>query len=335
MALPLHHQQDHDRASQSTRSAATSRRRACPASRPERLTFATFVNMGAFGGPGRPHRHGPAELGHRQGRRLARARRHRGLLHRRGLGVGRRRQGDGAVIGALIMGVMNNGMQIVGIGSDWQKVIKGLVLLGAVCLDVYNKKAAALRRPSRSRIRRPRAGNDGPPARGADAADAVSGPRRWVRRGADRLACTRASQAGREPRLGQAAARRDPERPPCQLAACPPGPGARRCRRARGRRGARARPAAPARSEPPPPPPRPTGPRSGRAGCRPPWRPAPAPLRSPARMPAPCRGRACRRGRCHSRRRNPCGPRGRVPRVGAARWPRRRWWRARASAPGP
>ena len=49
----------------------------------------------------------------------------------------------GAVIGALIMGVMNNGMQIVGIGSDWQKVIKGLVLLGAVCLDVYNKNKAA------------------------------------------------------------------------------------------------------------------------------------------------------------------------------------------------
>ncbi len=47
---------------------------------------------------------------------------------------------SGAVIGALIMGVMNNGMSIMGIGIDYQQVIKGLVLLGAVCLDVYNKR---------------------------------------------------------------------------------------------------------------------------------------------------------------------------------------------------
>ena len=47
---------------------------------------------------------------------------------------------SGAVIGALIMGVMNNGMSIMGIGIDYQQVIKGAVLLGAVCLDVYNKR---------------------------------------------------------------------------------------------------------------------------------------------------------------------------------------------------
>jgi putative multiple sugar transport system permease protein len=46
----------------------------------------------------------------------------------------------GAVIGALLMGVMNIGMSILGIGIDDQKVIKGLVLLFAVCLDVYYKK---------------------------------------------------------------------------------------------------------------------------------------------------------------------------------------------------
>jgi putative multiple sugar transport system permease protein len=46
----------------------------------------------------------------------------------------------GAVIGAFIMGVMNNGMSIMGIGIDWQQIIKGLVLLAAVCIDVYNKK---------------------------------------------------------------------------------------------------------------------------------------------------------------------------------------------------
>ncbi|HEY5893293.1 MAG TPA: multiple monosaccharide ABC transporter permease [Chthoniobacterales bacterium] len=45
----------------------------------------------------------------------------------------------GAVIGAFIMGVMNNGMSIMGIGIDWQQVIKGLVLLAAVVFDVYSK----------------------------------------------------------------------------------------------------------------------------------------------------------------------------------------------------
>ncbi|MGF1619063.1 MAG: multiple monosaccharide ABC transporter permease [Rhodomicrobiaceae bacterium] len=48
----------------------------------------------------------------------------------------------GAVVGAFIMGVMNNGMSIMGIGIDWQQVIKGLVLLAAVIFDVYNKNKA-------------------------------------------------------------------------------------------------------------------------------------------------------------------------------------------------
>ena len=46
----------------------------------------------------------------------------------------------GAVVGALIMGVMNNGMSILGIGIDYQQVIKGLVLLGAVSIDQYYRK---------------------------------------------------------------------------------------------------------------------------------------------------------------------------------------------------
>jgi putative multiple sugar transport system permease protein len=51
-------------------------------------------------------------------------------------------QVSGAVIGAFIMGVMNNGMSIMGINIDWQQVIKGLVLLGAVAFDLYSKKKA-------------------------------------------------------------------------------------------------------------------------------------------------------------------------------------------------
>ena len=45
----------------------------------------------------------------------------------------------GAVVGAFLIGVLNNGMSIIGVGIDWQKVVKGLVLLAAVFFDVYNK----------------------------------------------------------------------------------------------------------------------------------------------------------------------------------------------------
>ncbi len=51
-------------------------------------------------------------------------------------GVG---QVAGSVVGGFIMGVMNNGMSIMGVNVDWQQVVKGLVLLGAVVFDVYNK----------------------------------------------------------------------------------------------------------------------------------------------------------------------------------------------------
>jgi putative multiple sugar transport system permease protein len=46
----------------------------------------------------------------------------------------------GVVIGAFVMGVMNNGMSILGIGIYWQYVVKGFVLLAAVYVDVYQKK---------------------------------------------------------------------------------------------------------------------------------------------------------------------------------------------------
>ena len=45
----------------------------------------------------------------------------------------------GAIVGAFIMGVLNNGMSIMGVNIDVQQVIKGLVLLFAVFFDVYNK----------------------------------------------------------------------------------------------------------------------------------------------------------------------------------------------------
>jgi putative multiple sugar transport system permease protein len=50
---------------------------------------------------------------------------------------------SGAVIGAIFMGVLNNGMSILGIDSNWQKAVKGLVLLLAVLFDVVSKKRKA------------------------------------------------------------------------------------------------------------------------------------------------------------------------------------------------
>jgi putative multiple sugar transport system permease protein len=49
----------------------------------------------------------------------------------------------GALVGAFLIGVLNNGMSIMGVGIDWQKVVKGVVLLLAVLFDVYNKNKNA------------------------------------------------------------------------------------------------------------------------------------------------------------------------------------------------
>jgi putative multiple sugar transport system permease protein len=108
----------------------------------ERLTFLTFVNMGVLA----------ALAGLVFAARLNTATPKAGLGFELDViaacfiggasaygGVGRV---GGAVIGAMIMGVMNNGMSILGVGIDLQQVIKGLVLLAAVFLDVYYKNKA-------------------------------------------------------------------------------------------------------------------------------------------------------------------------------------------------
>jgi putative multiple sugar transport system permease protein len=107
--------------------------------RTERLTFLTFVNMGLLA----------ALAGLIFAARLNTATPRAGFAVELDViaavfiggasmsgGVGRI---VGAVVGAFIMGVMNNGMSIMGIGIDYQQVIKGLVLLAAVFFDVYNK----------------------------------------------------------------------------------------------------------------------------------------------------------------------------------------------------
>ncbi|WP_448721493.1 multiple monosaccharide ABC transporter permease [Microbacterium natoriense] len=58
-------------------------------------------------------------------------------------GVGRV---GGAIVGGLIMAVMSNGMQLMGLDQATQQVVKGLVLLIAVAFDVWNKRRAGAAR---------------------------------------------------------------------------------------------------------------------------------------------------------------------------------------------
>lgn len=51
----------------------------------------------------------------------------------------------GAIVGAIFMGVLNNGMSILGIDANWQKTVKGIVLLAAVVFDILSKKRAKSR----------------------------------------------------------------------------------------------------------------------------------------------------------------------------------------------
>jgi putative multiple sugar transport system permease protein len=45
----------------------------------------------------------------------------------------------GSIIGGLVMAVLNNGLHLLGVGSDRVQIIKGMVLLVAVGVDVWNK----------------------------------------------------------------------------------------------------------------------------------------------------------------------------------------------------
>ena len=49
----------------------------------------------------------------------------------------------GAVVGAIFMGVLNNGMSILGVDMNWQRAVKGSVLLAAVIFDVMSKRKKA------------------------------------------------------------------------------------------------------------------------------------------------------------------------------------------------
>ena len=49
----------------------------------------------------------------------------------------------GTLIGALIIGILNNGLNLMGVNSDWQYIIKGGVILGAVYVDFIRSQKKA------------------------------------------------------------------------------------------------------------------------------------------------------------------------------------------------
>ena len=48
---------------------------------------------------------------------------------------------EGTLVGILIIGVINNGLNLMGVSSYYQTVVKGLIILIAVLIDVITKKA--------------------------------------------------------------------------------------------------------------------------------------------------------------------------------------------------
>ncbi len=50
---------------------------------------------------------------------------------------------SGTVVGALIIGVINNGMSLLGINTFYQMIVKGFIIILAVLIDVLNRKQKA------------------------------------------------------------------------------------------------------------------------------------------------------------------------------------------------
>ena len=50
----------------------------------------------------------------------------------------------GTIIGALVIGVLNNGLNLMGVSSFWQDVVKGIVILAAVYADVLRRNRAEM-----------------------------------------------------------------------------------------------------------------------------------------------------------------------------------------------
>ena len=52
---------------------------------------------------------------------------------------------SGTVFGAMVIGIISNGLNLIGVASYWQLIIKGLIIACAVLLDVQKDKLALLK----------------------------------------------------------------------------------------------------------------------------------------------------------------------------------------------
>ncbi len=52
---------------------------------------------------------------------------------------------SGTVFGAMVIGIISNGLNLIGVSSYWQLIIKGLIIACAVLLDVQKDKLALLK----------------------------------------------------------------------------------------------------------------------------------------------------------------------------------------------
>ena len=46
----------------------------------------------------------------------------------------------GTIVGVLIIGVMNNGLDLLNVSSYWQQIVKGLIIVLAVLLDTKSSR---------------------------------------------------------------------------------------------------------------------------------------------------------------------------------------------------
>ena len=108
----------------------------------KRVKLMVFMLMGlmcAFAGIVTTARGGGLAVG-RRGRRAGR---HRRLLHRRHVHARRLGHVYGALIGALVMASLDNGMQQMNVDTSWQMIVKGAVLVLAVWIDVATRSERA------------------------------------------------------------------------------------------------------------------------------------------------------------------------------------------------
>ena len=59
---------------------------------------------------------------------------------------------SGTVIGAIVIGVLKNGMNLLGIDSSWQFIVQGIVILIAVYLDYLKQKGIKLGRKAQVNV---------------------------------------------------------------------------------------------------------------------------------------------------------------------------------------